>query len=245
MRQKFTCFHKEGFVLVLQKIMFQMHIEENIKKLKGKLPAHVKLVAVSKTHGVSEIMEAYNAGQRLFGENKVQEMTNKQPLLPADIGWHFIGHLQTNKVKFIVPFVAMIESVDRLKVLQEINKQAVIIDRIIPCLLQFHIAEEETKFGLDLEEAMEILNNKDFASMKHIKLSGVMGMATFTDDTEQVRKEFRHLSGIFGKLKSEYFNNEPAFCEISMGMSGDYLAAISEGSTMVRVGSLIFGERNY
>lgn len=220
-----------------------MHIAENIKKIRSEIPSHVRLIAVSKTNGIPEIMEAYTAGQRLFGENKAQEMIAKQPELPADIQWHFIGHLQTNKVKFIVPFVAMIESVDRMKVLQEINRQAEIIGRVIPCLLQFHIAEEDTKFGLDLTEAEEMLIGQEYKSMKNIQLRGVMGMATFTEDAAQVRREFKNLNLIFQHLKSSYFATDPAFCEISMGMSGDYQLAIEEGSTIIRVGSLIFGGR--
>ncbi len=220
-----------------------MYVSENIQKLKRIIPGHVKLVAVSKTKGIPEIMEAYSAGQRLFGENKVQEMTSKQPELPADAKWHFIGHLQTNKVKFIAPFVSMIESVDRMKVLKEINKQAEVVGRVIPCLLQFHIAEEDTKFGLDMAEAEEILSGQEFKAMKHIKICGVMGMATFTEETEQVRREFRNLNNIFTRIKENWFANDEDFSEISMGMSGDYEIAIEEGSTIIRVGSLIFGER--
>jgi len=189
-------------------------------------------------------MIAYNAGQRIFGENKVQEMSAKQPDLPDDIQWHFIGHLQTNKVKYIAPFVAMIESVDRMKVLKEINKQAAAANRVIPCLLQFHIAEEDTKFGLDLTEAKALLTSDQFKAMQNIKLHGVMGMATFTEDMTRVRREFKALRTIFKKLKDEFFAEDAHFCELSMGMSGDYQVAIEEGSTMIRVGSLIFGERN-
>lgn len=221
-----------------------MKIDENLLAIKREIPEHVKLVAVSKTKSTTEIMVAYNAGQRIFGENKAQEMIAKQPGLPDDIQWHFIGHLQTNKVKYIAPFVAMIESVDRLKVLKEINKQAAAAKRIIPCLLQFHIAEEDTKFGLDLTEAKALLNSDQYKAMQSIKLRGVMGMATFTEDTTRVRREFKALSTIFQKLKDEFFADDADFCELSMGMSGDYKIAIEEGSTMVRVGSLIFGERN-
>lgn len=220
-----------------------MDVAENLKKLKEDIPETVKLVAVSKTKSEAEIMEAYNAGQRIFGENKVQEMIAKQPNLPADIQWHFIGHLQTNKVKFIAPFVAMIESVDRMKALREINKQAKVNNRTIPCLLQFHIAEEDTKFGLSLDEAVEMLESDQYRQMQNISISGVMGMATFTDDMEQVSREFRSLAAIFKTLKDTYFGQTSTFTEISMGMSGDYAAAIKEGSTMIRVGSLIFGER--
>ncbi len=220
-----------------------MGVAENLMGLKKDIPGTVKLVAVSKTKSEAEIMEAYNAGHRLFGENKVQEMIAKQPNLPADIQWHFIGHLQTNKVKFIAPFVAMIESVDRLKVLKEINKQAKANNRTIPCLLQFHIAEEDTKFGLSLAEAEELLASEEYRQMHNISISGVMGMATYTDDMGQVTREFRNLASIFSTLKTNYFSKVSAFSEISMGMSGDYAVAIKEGSTMIRVGSLIFGER--
>jgi PLP dependent protein len=221
-----------------------MKIDENLLAIKREIPEHVKLVAVSKTKSTSEIMVAYNAGQRIFGENKAQEMSAKQPELPDDIQWHFIGHLQTNKVKYIAPFVAMIESVDRMKVLKEINKQAAAANRVIPCLLQFHIAEEDTKFGLDLTEAKTLLSSDQYKAMQNIKLHGVMGMATFTEDMTRVRREFKALSAIFQKLKDEFFADDADFCELSMGMSGDYQVAIEEGSTMVRVGSLIFGERN-
>jgi len=220
-----------------------MTISQNIAKITRELPPKVKLVAVSKTKGVPEIMEAYTAGQKIFGENKVREMQAKQPELPNDIQWHFIGHLQTNKIKFIAPFVTMIESVDRLKVLQEVNKHALAVNRRIPCLLQFHIAEEETKFGLDMEEAKEILDNEYFGKLHNVIICGVMGMATFTDDENQVRKEFRQLRKIFDTLKQNYFQGDAAFKEISMGMSGDYRIAIEEGSTIVRLGSIIFGER--
>lgn len=220
-----------------------MTVGENIEKLTRELPPNVKLVAVSKIKGVPEIMEAYGAGQRLFGENKVQEMTAKQPQLPHDIKWHFIGHLQTNKIKFIAPFVAMIESVDRLKVLQEVNKHALAVERRIPCLLQFHIAEEDTKFGLDMDEAKEILDYEYFGKLHNISICGVMGMATFTSDEDQIRREFRHLRTIFDDLKQSYFPQETEFKEVSMGMSGDYRIAIEEGSTIIRLGSIIFGER--
>lgn len=222
-----------------------MNAGENIKKIRQEIPDNVRLIAVSKTKPDSMVMEAYNAGHRYFGENKMQALTARQPNLPEDIRWHFIGHLQTNKVKFLVPFVSMIESVDRMKVLKEIDKQAAKVERVIPCLLQFHIAEEETKFGLDVAEAKELLESEAYAAMKNIRLEGVMGMATFTDDHDQVRREFRQLRNIFRELKITYFAEDDAFKEISMGMSGDYKIAIEEGSTMVRIGSLIFGERAY
>ena len=221
-----------------------MSIKENIHKYKKQLPEKVKLVAVSKTKPNSFVLEAYHAGQRIFGENKVQDLAAKQPDLPSDIIWHFIGHLQRNKVKFIAPFVNTIHAVDSLRLLKEINKQAVIHNRTINCLLQFHIAEEETKFGLNMEEAEEILNNNDFKTLQNIKIVGLMGMATFTEDVNQVRKEFSILKNYFDKLKSNYFNANAEFKEISMGMSGDYKIAIEEGSTMIRIGTDIFGARN-
>jgi pyridoxal phosphate enzyme (YggS family) len=220
-----------------------MSIRQNIEVLKNSLPETVKLVAVSKTKPVSEVMEAYKTGHRIFGENKAQELISKQPELPGDIQWHFIGHLQTNKVKYIAPFVSLIESVDRLKLLREINKQAVKNERIIHCLLQFHIATEETKFGLDPEEASQILESDEYKSMKNIRICGVMGMATFTEDEEKVRAEFKNLRNIFTQLKIKYFAEANHFREISMGMSGDYQIAVEEGSTIVRIGSLIFGKR--
>ncbi|MCF8308516.1 MAG: YggS family pyridoxal phosphate-dependent enzyme [Bacteroidales bacterium] len=220
-----------------------MSIKENPEKIKLELPARVKLIAVSKTKPVETIKEAYDAGHKIFGENKAQELINKQPELPEDIEWHFIGHLQSNKVKYLAPFVSMIHSVDRKKILKEINKEAKKNNRVIDCLLQFHIAEEETKFGLSMEEARELIESGAFQGYENVRIKGVMGMATFTEDTEQVRREFKHLNNIFQTLKKEYFNNEN-FRELSMGMSGDYRIAIEEGSTIVRVGSLIFGARN-
>jgi pyridoxal phosphate enzyme (YggS family) len=220
-----------------------MSISENLLKIKGTIPETIKLVAVSKTKPVGDIMEAYNTGHRTFGENKAQELINKQPHLPADIQWHFIGHMQTNKVKYIAPFVWMIEAVDSLKLLKEIDKQGAKNNRIINCLLQFHIGEEDTKFGLDMDEAVAIIESQEFKELKNIEICGVMGMATFTDNMDQVRNEFRRLKIIFEKLKLKYFSASNNFREISMGMSGDYLIAIDEGSTMVRIGSSIFGER--
>lgn len=220
-----------------------MDIKHNLEKLKSELPSDVKLVAVSKTKPIEDIKAAYDAGHNVFGENKAQEMINKQPELSGDIEWHFIGHLQSNKVKYLAPFVGMIHSVDRKKILKEINKEAKKNDRVIDCLLQFHIAEEETKFGLSFEEALEIIESEAFKGYENIRITGVMGMATFTDDTGQVRREFKRLKKIFDHLKKEYFTNE-YFTEISMGMSGDYQIAIEEGSNIVRIGSLIFGSRN-
>ena len=221
-----------------------MSIRENLAQLKESLPEGVKLVAVSKTKPIEDIKAAYDAGHKIFGENKAQEMINKQPELPEDIEWHFIGHLQSNKVKYLAPFVSMIHSVDRKKILKEINKEAKKNDRVIDCLLQFHIAEEESKFGLSMDEAREMIESEAFQEYANVKIRGVMGMATFTDDTDQVRREFKELKKIFDRLQTEYFDNE-SFTEISMGMSGDYPIAIEEGSTIVRVGSKIFGARNY
>ncbi len=209
------------------------------------LPADVKLVAVSKTKTEEEIMRVYDVGQRLFGENKVQELVPKYEKLPRDIEWHLIGHLQTNKVKYIAPFVGMIHSADSLKLLKTINKEAQKNNRVIKCLLQFHIAEEDTKFGLNREEAEEILNSEAFKQFENIEICGVMGMATFTEDMEHVRREFKSLKSIFEWLKNDYFSDQPQFKEISMGMSDDYPVAIEEGSTIIRVGSAIFGSRNY
>jgi pyridoxal phosphate enzyme (YggS family) len=220
-----------------------MTIAEQLQELKKEIPASVTLVAVSKTKPVEVIREAYDAGQRVFGENKVQEMVDKYDQLPHDISWHLIGHLQTNKVKYIAPFVDLIHSVDSYKLLQEIDKQAQKHNRIIPCLLQFHIASEETKFGLSFEEAKEILEDRDFVHLDNVEIVGVMGMASFTEDEEIVRREFQNLYSYFLLIKSHFFKLNPAFKHISMGMSGDYALAIEEGSTMVRVGSKLFGGR--
>lgn len=204
---------------------------------------NARLVAVSKTHPVEKIQALYEQGQRIFGENRPQEMLEKHSALPPDIEWHMIGHLQTNKVKSIAPFVSLIHAVDSLRLLQEIDKQAEKNGRIIDCLLQFHIAAEETKFGLDLSEANEILESPAFAELQNIRIGGVMGMATFTDDAAQVRQEFRQLKRIFEDLKAHFFQNMPHFKEISMGMSGDWTIALEEGSTLLRIGSLLFGDR--
>jgi pyridoxal phosphate enzyme (YggS family) len=218
-------------------------IVENLKRIQNTIPEHVKLIAVSKTKPVEDLLVAYNAGQRVFGENKVQEMCDKQNVLPKDIEWHLIGHLQTNKVKFIAPFVSLIHAVDSLKLLKEIDKEAKKNNRIISVLLQFHIAQEDTKFGLDFEEAKEILESNEFVEMQNVQIVGLMGMATFTDNEEQIEDEFRNLCNYFQVIKSHYFKFNDDFKEISMGMSGDYLLAIEAGSTMVRVGSSIFGGR--
>lgn len=221
-------------------------ISENIKHFKSLLPDKVLLIAVSKTQPIEAIEEAYHSGQRDFGENKVQEMLPKyEQLKHLDINWHLIGHLQTNKVKYIVPFVKLIHSVDSLKLLQEINKQSLKHNKITDCLLQFHIAEEDTKFGLDYSEAVQILNSEEYKAMQSVRICGVMGMATFTEDMEQVRREFRSLKQIFDNLKENFFKTNSGFKEISMGMSGDWQIAVEEGSTMLRIGTSIFGERNY
>jgi PLP dependent protein len=220
-----------------------MGIAENISGIKCSLPPTVKLVAVSKTKPVEMILEAYKAGQRVFGENKAQELEHKFPLLPNDIEWHFIGHLQTNKVKYIAPFVGLVHSVDSLKLLGVVDSEAQKAGRVIPCLLQFFIADETTKFGLTLEEAKALLESSGYKAMKNIEISGVMGMATFTENIGQVRKEFASLKKIFDFLKKEYFDDSPGFKEISMGMSDDYRIAVEEGSTIVRIGGKIFGPR--
>jgi PLP dependent protein len=217
-----------------------MSIKQNLLNIKSTLPENVTLVAVSKTKPVSDLMEAYDAGQRIFGENKIQEMAEKWEQMPKDIQWHMIGHVQTNKVKFMAEFVSLIHGVDSLKLLEEINKQALKNNRVIDCLLQIHIAEEETKFGLNEEELNEILDSETFLKMKNIRIVGLMGMATFTDNQEQIKKEFMHLKLIFDKFTI----NNSQFTILSMGMSGDYQLAIECGSTMVRIGSSIFGGRN-
>jgi pyridoxal phosphate enzyme (YggS family) len=220
-----------------------MSIKENLLAIKDQLPQHVKLIAVSKTHTVENIREAYDAGHRIFGENRVQELTDKQPQLPTDIEWHFIGHLQTNKVKYIAPFVSYIHSIDSIKLLAEVNKEAEKNNRIINCLFEMYIAKEESKFGLDLYDVHTILDSSKFQEMQNIRICGLMGMATFTDDTDIVRKEFENLKSDFLQIKKKYFADQPYFKEISMGMSGDYKLAIEEGSTMVRIGTAIFGTR--
>ncbi len=221
-----------------------MPIPKSLKKIKAKLPKSVKLIAVSKTKPVEDILTAYMTGQRVFGENKAQEMSEKQPLLPEDIEWHFIGHLQSNKVKYIAPFVELVHSVDSVKLLGEINKHAFKNNRIIDCLLQFHIATEETKFGLNLREALSILESDYLKSLKNIRIVGVMGMATLTEDYDLIRKEFSSLKASFDEMKEKYFVDDDSFSEISMGMSDDFPIAVEEGSTLIRVGSAIFGSRN-
>lgn len=221
-----------------------MNVSQNLQNIKSSLPEHVTLVAVSKTKPVNVIMEAYNAGHRIFGENKVQEMVEKYEQMPKDIEWHMIGHLQRNKVKYMASFVSLIHGVDNFKLLKEINKQAKKHDRIIDCLLQIKIAEEDSKFGMSANEASDILQSNEFSELKNVRITGVMGMATFTDNTIQIKKEFNTLKTTFDSLKPfESFNFKPKI--ISMGMSGDYELAIESGSTMIRVGSSIFGARNY
>ena len=209
------------------------------------LPTGVKLIAVSKTKPAEDIATLYAEGQRAFGENKAQELKQKYEILPKDIEWHFIGHLQTNKIKYIAPFVAMIHSIDSFELLQEVNKFAAKHQRVIPCLLQFHIASEETKFGFSWQECTQMLENPLFKTLQNIEICGVMGMATFTDQQEQVRAEFRQLYDYFNQLKENYFSANRNFREISMGMTDDYPIAMEEHSTMVRIGSAIFGKRNY
>lgn len=222
-----------------------MSITKNLEEITRSLPKNVKLIAVSKTKPVPDLEEAWRWGQRAFGENKVQELVSKYEVLPKDIEWHMIGHLQTNKVKYIVPFVKLIHGVDSGELLAKIDKEASKIGRVVDCLLQFHIAEEETKFGLSEEEANGLLQSSAYREMRNVRVAGVMGMATFTDDQAQVHKEFKHLKEIFDRLKQEYFSGQDYFKELSMGMSEDYCIAVEEGSTMVRIGSSIFGARNY
>nr|WP_321236535.1 YggS family pyridoxal phosphate-dependent enzyme [uncultured Psychroserpens sp.] len=218
-----------------------MSIKHNLSKITSLLPKNVTLVAVSKTKPVSDLMEAYNAGQRIFGENKIQEMVEKHEQLPKDIEWHMIGHVQRNKVKYMAEFVNLIHGVDSLKLLKEINKQAKKYDRVISCLLQIKIADEDSKFGMSSQEAKELIVSEEFSELKNVTITGVMGMATFTDNTNQIEQEFKRLKVTFELLKTIDNSLET----ISMGMSGDYSLAIDCGSTMIRVGSSIFGSRNY
>ena len=222
-----------------------MSIAENLKKIEQEIPNNVKIIAVSKTHPKEMIQEVYDFGHRIFGENKAQEMTDKYEALPKDIEWHMIGHLQTNKVKYIAPFVSMIHSVDSLKLLKEIEKEAIKNNRVIDCLLQIDIANEDTKFGMLEKEAIELLSSEDFAQLKNIRTCGVMGIGSITVDINKTRQEFKNLKATFLTLKEKFFKNEDYFTEISMGMSSDYDIAIEEGSTIVRIGSLIFGQRDY
>jgi PLP dependent protein len=220
-----------------------MNIKNNINNLRQSIPLNCRLIAVSKTNPVEKIKEAYDAGQRAFGENRVQELSPKFEALPKDIEWHMIGHMQSNKVKYVAPFIHLIHSVDSYNLLEEINKQATKVKRTISCLLQIHIAEEESKFGFSEQEAFNLLHSDGIKNLNHIAIVGLMGMATFTDDKNQVRKEFKGLKTFFDKLKSSNLPSNVLMNELSMGMSGDFQIALEEGSTMVRVGSAIFGER--
>jgi hypothetical protein len=217
-----------------------MNLKVNLDSINAEIPGNVKLIVVSKMQSPERILEVYNAGQRRFGENKVQDIVIKQPILPKDIEWHFIGHLQTNKVKFIAPFVHVIQSIDSLKLLQEVDKEARRNNRFIDCMLQLYIATEETKFGLEYFGARNLLSSEDYRRLQHVRMIGVMGMATYTTDIALINKEFRMLKEYFDALSKEYFGDNPGFREISMGMSGDYRIAIDQGSTMVRIGSAIF-----
>jgi pyridoxal phosphate enzyme (YggS family) len=222
-----------------------MGVAENLQVIKDKLPAHVTLVAVSKTKPDELIMEAYQAGHRDFGENKVQDLAAKQERLPADIRWHMIGHLQSNKVKYLASFVHILHGVDSLKLLGVVNREAEKANRVIDCLLQVRIALEETKFGLTEEDLMLLIDSDTFREMKHVRIRGLMGMATYTENSKQIREEFRLLKRIFDRLKDSHFVKKDSFDQLSCGMSGDYALAIEEGSNLVRIGSLIFGPRNY
>ncbi len=217
------------------------NISTNLNQVLSELPKHVQLVAVSKTKSEQEILQAYEAGQRVFGENRIQEMTDKQANLPSDIQWHMIGHVQTNKVKYMAPYVQLIHGVHKMKLLKEINKEAKKNERVIDCLLQIKIAEEDTKYGMDLATAKEILSGDVYTQMKNVKIVGLMGMATFTEDTQQIHKEFEYLSQAFNQLKLQH----PELKILSMGMSGDYKIALEHQSNMLRIGSAIFGARNY
>ena len=223
-----------------------MSIVANLTKLKAELdPIDVRLIAVSKTKPIEALKEAYDFGQRIFGENQVQELVQKAEALPKDIEWHLVGHLQSNKVKYIAPFISLIHSVDSLKLLEEINKQALKNNRVIDCLLQIYIADEDTKYGLDFAEAIELLRSDTFESLKNIRIVGLMGIATYTDNQKKIAEEFYELRTLFEGLKESFFKESAYFKELSMGMSADYTLAIEQGSTMIRLGSTIFGERIY
>ena len=222
-----------------------MHIAEQISRLHQELPEGVSLLANSKYQPIEALQEAYDAGQRMFGENHIQEMAAKAAALPKDIAWHFTGHVQTNKIKYMAPFVSLIHAVDSFRLLREINKHAAKHERCIDCLLQIHIAQEETKYGLSVDECRQLLANEPWRELQHIRITGLMAMGSNTDDLEQVRNEFRKIKQLFDELKSTYFVDEPSFCQLSEGMTDDYPIAIEEGSTIVRIGSMIFGERKY
>lgn len=222
-----------------------MSIKDNIISYNNKINGNARLIAVSKTKPIEDLQEAYEAGQRLFGENKALEMRDKHEVLPKDIRWHFIGHLQTNKVKYIAPFVELIHSVDSLHLLQQINKEAIKNNRVIDCLLQIDIAHEETKFGLEEAEADELLSSEEFAKLENVRICGLMGIGSITDDKNKTKKEFNNLKEYFLKAKEKFFKSKTYFCELSMGMSEDFEIALEEGSTLVRIGSSIFGARDY
>ena len=219
-----------------------MNIRENITRIKKEIPDTIIIVAVSKTKSPLQILEAYNTGHRIFGENRVQELSEKAEILPKDIQWHMVGHLQTNKVKNIIPFVSLIHSIDSLKLLGVINNESLKINKIQDCLFQIHIAREETKFGLSEAELKSLLGSQEFVQLHNVRIAGLMGMATFTDNESVIREEFRNLVRIFKEVKNEFFSGKDYFKELSMGMSGDYRIAIEEGSTMIRVGTIIFNE---
>lgn len=220
-----------------------MSVAEQITRLQKELPEGVKLLAISKYQPIEAIQEAYDAGQRMFGENHIQEMAAKAAVLPKDIQWHFTGHVQTNKIKYMAPFVSLVHAVDSFRLLREIDKHAAKHERCIDCLLQIHIAQEDTKYGLTVDECRQLLANEPWKELEHVRITGLMAMGSNTDDMEQVRHEFRQIKGLFDELKEKYFANEPSFCQLSEGMTDDYPIAIEEGSTIVRIGSMIFGER--
>ena len=220
-----------------------MSISDNLRNLHAGIPENVSIIAISKRKPVEDILEAYNAGHRIFGENRVQELIEKQPWLPSDIQWHMVGHLQTNKVKYIAPFVHLIHSVDSQKLLRVIDREAEKHGRVIDCLLQVHIAREETKYGFDGQEIRDLLQSRELEELGHVRLTGLMGMATFTDDMDVVREEFAYLKNLFDEIRTSHISIPGHFTVLSMGMSGDYEIAIEEGSTMIRIGTLIFGPR--
>lgn len=220
-----------------------MPIGEQITRLRKELPEGVSLLAISKYQPIEALQEAYDAGQRMFGENHIQEMAAKAASLPKDIQWHFTGHVQTNKIKYMAPFVNLIHAVDSFRLLREIDKHAAKHERCIDCLLQIHIAQEETKYGLSVDECRHLLANEPWRELQHVRITGLMAMGSNTDDMEQVRSEFKQIKNLFDELKEKYFPDEPSFCQISEGMTDDYPIAIEEGSTIVRIGSMIFGER--
>lgn len=220
-----------------------MSVAEQITRLQKELPEGVKLLAISKYQPIEAIQEAYDAGQRMFGENHIQEMAAKAAALPKDIQWHFTGHVQTNKIKYMAPFVSLVHAVDSFRLLREIDKHAAKHERRIDCLLQIHIAQEDTKYGLTVDECRQLLANEPWRELEHVRITGLMAMGSNTDDMEQVRHEFRQIKGLFDELKEKHFANEPSFSQLSEGMTDDYPIAIEEGSTIVRIGSMIFGER--